>query len=99
MEREMPQHRVAETSLPLAPSRHRRIQNSNPCDGLAMREGQRKGNHCSYVVSADSVAVETKNFHRAVHVFGKAGFVVTTLRAVGITRAAQIEGDHGVSLG
>src|SRR5260370_16563657 len=99
MEREMPDHRINETGLTLAPPWHRRTQDRTARHGLAVRVGQGQGHHRSDVMPADSVTLETECSHRAVHIFGKACFVIATLRAVGMTSSAQIKGDHGMPFG
>src|SRR5258708_29077203 len=99
MEREMPDHRINEIGLPLAPPRHRRIQDRKARHGLTVRERQGQGHHRSDVMPADGVTLETECSHYSVHVFGKACLVIAALGAVGMTRSAQIEGDHGVPFG
>ncbi len=99
MEGEMPDHRIGEIGLPLTPSWHRRIQDSNARHASAVREGQGQGNHRPDVMAADGVALETEGDHRPVHVFGQACLVIAALRAVGMPRSAQIEGNHGMMLG
>src|SRR3954447_5476532 len=85
--------------LPLRPARKWNVEDSKMCDSPSIKCRLAQRHHSADVMTAHSIAFMPKGKHHFMRIARHGRLVIAALRAVGKTRAAQINSHHAEVLG